>query len=495
MSNNDDILIEDIISEVVPMDENDEIVSSEEKHTFYENGEQTVNDLEINGVKEKSVTDTDVLETITALISEVQNNATVQDNEDNFQKQIMDAKNSNETAIFDKPNTILEPKKGQDLNKSTQLLKTDVKRKVVDGVAETVETLTTTLGGLNPLSKEASLVQKGAKKKNVSANTQRLKTLLPKDKNSTNSLHQPFLKKKLKSRGLSKTKTATNLFEENPSTKTTTIIHMKCDKCGLAGQFEDRINEFGCPQCDGIMKPLSRDELNNEELAKEIKVSHQEVVDYQEKVKLATAVVDNIFSNTSQRLSQLETASKILKRRVSDGLNNDNRVTVKLSEPSKASRVLKNKAKSKNPKNLESHSITKLIPPKNLSDLNVEETVPEDEADQAMAAVRTDSNHRFDTLVSKRNDKKPLKEHVKEDFFSSDSRKISKYATKKTTTLFEKNKIKSLSLDDEARKRLLSPINFQYETKDNRSFYLKLMVILLLLLLLLLLYYFLNKYF
>ncbi len=498
MSNNEDMLIEDIISEVLPIHKNDDSVGEElASGEYYHDEDSRHDDDELHGkeksiaLEEKSITDTDVLSTITAMINKAQLQADSNNDDDFFQKQVIEARDANGTVVLDKVNNISKLKKNKDTKKSTQLLKTDVKSKVINGIAETVDTITTTFGNLNLIKKDKTLVARNdnLEDEKVSSNTQRLKMLLPKKKAQKLDIsNKPALKDKAITNTLSKNKSVAKLFEDNPNTKTTAIIHMKCDKCGLAGQFEDRINEFGCPQCDGVMKPLAKKYLNIDELSKEIRVSHEAVVEYQEKVKIATAVVDNIFSTTSQRLSQLESASKMLKVKPADDANNDNRATVKLSEPTRAAKIMKKKNKSS--KSLESHSITKLIPGKKRSEINVAETLVSDEEDANLTSVVTDSNHRFNELLSERKKTQQFKKESIEEALSSDSRSISKYAgSRGGTTLFEKNKIKSLSLDDDARKRLLSPVNFHYECKDNRSFYLKLMVILLLLLLLLLLYY------
>ncbi|UDQ97029.1 hypothetical protein AAEX28_08235 [Lentisphaerota bacterium WC36G] len=493
MSDYDKMLIEDIIDEVVGADEDSEIL----RDLGNASSSNSIEAAATSEKKVKDITDTDVLETITEMINKASDDASSP--QDELHKQLLKAKNANETDILSTASSILNVAGNK--NKSTQLLKTDVKKKVIDGVAETVGTITTTLSKIKPLDKAASLVAKKVPKKIVSTNTQRLKLLKPKKHGTedSNAKKPILLNRKGSGENHSNMQGVDVVFDENPNTKTKTIIHMQCDKCGLAGQFEDRIQEFGCPQCDGMMRPTAKSNLNSEELKNEIKVSHQEVVDYQEKVKLATAVVDNIFSNTSQRLSQLETASRVLKKRVTDSLNNDNRVTIKLADPVKksASRVLKKKDEQKenNYNGIESHSITKLIPAKKGNNINVDETLVDNSENAEIKEVMTDSNHRFNDLVKDKDRSKLTQQITVDSENSTDSRKINKYGKRKTTTtLFEKNKIKSLSLDDEARKRLLSPINFQYEAKDNRGFFLKVVVFLLLLLLsLLLLYYFLNR--
>ncbi len=490
MSNNKDMLIEDIISEVVPVHEENSVG---DESAIRNHCDGDLHEEESIILEEKNITDTDVLSTITAMINKAQFQADSKREDDFFQKQVIEARDANGTVVLNNTNNILASKKNKIIKKRTQLLKTDVKSKVINGIAETVDTITTTFGNLNLIKKDKKTIQNDDVE--VSSNTQRLKMLLPK-KNVTKieTSSHVALKNKVARKTLSKNDSIVKVFEENPNTKTTAIIHMKCDKCGLTGQFEDRIKEFGCPQCDGVMKPLAKEALNVDELSKEIRISHEDVIEYQEKIKLATAVVDNIFSTTSQRLSQLESASKMLNVKPADDANNDNRATVKLSEPTKISQMVKKQKQNKSPKSLESHSITKLIPEKERSDINVAETLVSNGENENLTSVVTDSNHRFNELVSERQKTQQLKQELieepVEDSMSLDSPHVSKYAgSRGGTTLFEKNKIKSLSLDDDARKRLLSPVNFHYECKDNRIFYLKLMVILLLLLLLLLLYY------
>lgn len=82
------------------------------------------------------------------------------------------------------------------------------------------------------------------------------------------------------------------------------IYELQCQNCLVIGEMDEFIEEFECPQCGGVMLPLTPSEDLSEEgeECKTIAISRDEIDEYRKSLKVAQAVdvgIGGMFTSTT----------------------------------------------------------------------------------------------------------------------------------------------------------------------------------------------------